>query len=1509
MATRFIDVTFDNGETYTYEGVPFDATPEQAQARIAQDFPDLLVTSIDGSRTSEGVTPQAPVQPASTPSIVEAARTAQTPVAAPVQALGEGERVVFGDDVIGGNEVAIQQLNPETKKAIEAELATYKGNPEFSSETVNEIYNKYGIAAGGPTDEKYIQAMREGRQVGGVPVGEYEAQQKRLEDEAIAAQATEMAKGLEDQGLFSREFEEATLYGFPGWLGNIANDWLDTGKEELRRMYPGESEDWYEQASEKIVTMTQRSLRQAYEQESERNPTWKPDEGMISNIASFRWFPAVAGSLLGSVGPESFLAPGASATARIGSQAAISGAAELAYEAGDYAMGVNDGISGENILAATALGGVFQGGMEGLGRILRGQRSGKDIEAEVEAGPQPTGEVSPIVEEIVNPSTTPMPTEQVEMDFSFEPRQMEMDFNAPDLEARLAQEAADFRMRNTQQEPTPETIFPSREEQLEMRLEVQPDLFRNLPEEISATPTERVRDELDTKVEELQQSVDYQMEDWKNAPDTFVIRDYDDLADPEVAARLKQADPEGTAKGVTLEDGSVAIIGKNIEGPEEVRAVLFHEALGHYGASQYFGNALNKNLESFYNNSPSFKEKVDEWMEANPGAYADRPDTIARAADEVLAEMSEGGKIDVKLMDRLKNVVKATLRRIGLKDVEYSEREIMTILGMMHDAVVKGTSVADNGFKTGPRFSNTAREKKSLTPEKMKTKNDIDDLLEFVGEDAISSGPISDVELGRMADDLGLTSSKYLKGKSIADSQVAARLRGAHQVITNTVDDLGSLRERVEAEGMTPTLQASIRQKLGTLQALYARFDEDTAEVGRALRALRLVSQSRQSSKAMDRFLRDSDGINLAADEESFLRFMNHMEAAKVEGGAEAAGKFFNNARKMRWEDYAGSYIFNNMLSSPRTWAVNAGGGLMNHFIESFTLAARATLGAGYRAFGGKGESTHTNELIAQQMGALAGIWNYKTWKDIAEAIKRGEASGGSFSSKVGQSGTPISSSTNKAVKALGLVVENPRRVMAATDEMWSAMFRMSELFRLAAHEVSNRKDFKGNYWDEVKALAKDPTTEMLQKSGDYANEMLFRGKASKVTEGLAKMQRPRYEDEVDIKMRQDEDGKWVPYSRTVKGKDSQAVRVGKFGLRLMVPFAHTLDRIAATMLRNSGPLAVLTPTIRKQLKAGGVEREAALGRIVATSAMLSYFGFMAANGDITGADDPNYKKAFSLSAVTPANSIRLGDEWMSYQGWDPLAGMMSAVSTAYERSDGQLSLETAAGLVSGFSEAMMKSTYAESVTNSMELFQEVVEGITTGEMSKKQATANFLAGQTANLIPAASFTRWMNQNFIDPNSRATKGDSSVADRMTNRIKAGIPFLSDDLPAKFDIFGRPVQNPRQERLVETDPVIKAVHEVDRNTKDIIFGAVSDRVKKDGVPQTKLTAEEHQRYQEVTGLFFYEDASTDINDPLWKELTPEEKQEQLAYRYEEAKKYAREYLFPEPEEVEEEDYVE
>ena len=210
---------------------------------------------------------------------------------------------------------------------------------------------------------------------------------------------------------------------------------------------------------------------------------------------------------------------------------------------------------------------------------------------------------------------------------------------------------------------------------------------------------------------------------------------------------------------------------------------------------------------------------------------------------------------------------------------------------------------------------------------------------------AVTAGPISDVELGRMADDLGLTSSKYLKGKSIADSQVAARLRGAHQVITNTVDELGGLgRERVEAEGMTPTLQASIRQKLGTLQALYARFDEDTAEVGRALRALRLVSESRQSSKAMDRFLRDSDGLNLASDEASFLRFMNHMEAAKVDGGAEAAGKFFNNARKMHWEDYAGSFIFNNMLSSPRTWAVNAGGGLMNHFIESFSLAGQALI-------------------------------------------------------------------------------------------------------------------------------------------------------------------------------------------------------------------------------------------------------------------------------------------------------------------------------------------------------------------------------------------------------------------------------------------------------------------------------------------------------------------------------------------------------------------------------------
>ena len=59
MADRTVTVTFDDGSSHVYQGVPDSVTPEQATARAAKDFPGKNVRHLDGGRGGGKETPGA----------------------------------------------------------------------------------------------------------------------------------------------------------------------------------------------------------------------------------------------------------------------------------------------------------------------------------------------------------------------------------------------------------------------------------------------------------------------------------------------------------------------------------------------------------------------------------------------------------------------------------------------------------------------------------------------------------------------------------------------------------------------------------------------------------------------------------------------------------------------------------------------------------------------------------------------------------------------------------------------------------------------------------------------------------------------------------------------------------------------------------------------------------------------------------------------------------------------------------------------------------------------------------------------------------------------------------------------------------------------------------------------------------------------------------------------------------------------------------------------------------
>ena len=186
---------------------------------------------------------------------------------------------------------------------------------------------------------------------------------------------------------------------------------------------------------------------------------------------------------------------------------------------------------------------------------------------------------------------------------------------------------------------------------------------------------------------------------WENAPAFEVYKNFLDIKDaPNDVVGLYR-------------DGKVYLNTENIlaeakardVSPEDIVAgVTYHEALGHYGLAQQFGDELDGTLATILDNSKVYQRRVSEWLEKNPDAYKGNPNRDILALEEILAERSEKGRMPASVVNIFKNKIKDFGRQMGL-NLEYSTREVETILGMSHAAVVNGKSraeVRDNGYRT-----------------------------------------------------------------------------------------------------------------------------------------------------------------------------------------------------------------------------------------------------------------------------------------------------------------------------------------------------------------------------------------------------------------------------------------------------------------------------------------------------------------------------------------------------------------------------------------------------------------------------------------------------------------------------------------------------------------------------------------------------------------------------------------------------------------------------------------
>lgn len=1166
---------------------------------------------------------------------------------------------------------------------------------------------------------------------------------KKVSGVALVERKDEQYKDLDrDAGdRFSDAIEEGSLYGFAGVAGRKIGDWLDQFKDDLKRDIPGMSEDFYEFASDEAITNADRAAREDYASRSAADPAWRPDDSWAENILSVnRWGPAVAGTLLGSVGPESVLNPGATALRRMAAQGAISGATNAGYQVADIQQGVADEFSPEQMGIDALAGAGFQGLAEIPGAVAKGVKS-----------------------------------RMVPKDAPVENTPVAALGEAFEQSSRIAEKGVKAKPKDK--------VF------------------------------EAARLQVIEKVENISRG-------WTNAPEFEVQANFKDLPD---------LDPNSI--GVTTPEGKVLLNVENIAkearaakvSPDEmISAVTFHEALGHHGLIQKFGDELDDKLTDLYSRAPSLQKRVDEWVEKNPNAYADDHNPLARAAEEVFAEMSEKGQISPTLMERFRAIIRDLGRQMGI-DLKVNDNELKVILGMAHKAVVsgRGRDVAGNGY----RYMNSDEELPEVDidldnmtgPDKPKEQFE-KELFAARQANKDLTESLNVVQKGSRSRTGGANDNKYMRRRTlgtsegvIQESKTVGEFR-SNRPIAELLDDASpeKVAQRVE-DWIDDAGDTKMTTRIAEALA-------SGAEVPELLAARKFLIES--GNRAFDLSKKVTSGLYNPHEE-----YLLQKEMERVVRLGAAIEKVVSNAGRILRSQQVG--------------------------VES-----DKALTTGLRNMASKHDLT-TEEGVRAAAKELV--------KDIEKA-KRVEG----------------------AMNIMGNVLNLPRSIMSSMD--FSAPFRQTiglihkkQMWKNAFTGPMFKAAFSQKYYDDMmKEIVNRPTYKLMKRSElaltengrdlskreeDFMSEWAER---IPVLGHLVKGSGRAYQGFLN-KTRADIFDSLLANARDagidLHGKDSKALRdiarfinvaSGRGDLGKLHPIAPQLANVLFSPRLMAARLQVLNPGYYVRLDP--FARKEALKSLAAISAMGVTLTTLASMAGANVEVDPR---------SSDFGKIRVGDT-----RYDILGGFGQYLTLFARIASNQT--KNIKGQVKTLGDGF----------GSKDRVDVIVKFFTNKESPVASFITDYLRGEDAVGDPfemkKAVLSRFIPMIASDIGEMQEKyGIGGAVLRMAPSVfGAG---AQDYSVTGSDRFGRDYNNPEK----ASDPAIEEVDRLFEGKTEDRLRDVPKKLKRDG-ETIELDEEQHANWQKLTGEYFLTDMKEAIADPVWNELTDEEKIEEIRLIRKEAK---------------------
>lgn len=548
-------------------------------------------------------------------------------------------------------------------------------------------------------------------------------------------------------------------------------------------------------------------------------------------------------------------------------------------------------------------------------------------------------------------------------------------------------------------------------------------------------------------------------------------------------------------------------------------------------------------------------------------------------------------------------------------------------------------------------------------------------------------------------------------------------------------------------------------------------------------------------------------------------------------------------AMKPTWRGALLQMRINGMLSSPKTHLVNIVG---NH-MTAFMAIPERYLAAGFSKVFHGGEIS-LGEVNAQAFGYMQGHIDgmklvalgkkAEVNDDVSDLFSMFKPTENIYVDHLTPElvGMDNGSALGKGMAYAGKALNVPTKMLGAADDYFKSVGYRMELNALA-HRKAVGEGLEGDALaDRINDLKNNPPEDLKVEAFEVARYQTF-------TNDLG-----------------------------VAGKKMTQAINSSFAMKLIFPFVRTPANILKYTFERT-PLALASKAIRADIRAGGARAAQAEARIALGTGLMMWATSLAAKGFITGGGPLEAKQRRIQRGQEQPYSIKIGDRFFAFNRLDPF-GMLLGLGADFNEMSGGMTDEDGEILIMagvlGIVQNLSSKTY---LSGAFDFFAAMDDG------NYKSNMKDWVVGQTFTFAPFGSLSRNI-AGAVDPiirdASAVVEGDpmAQFLQEFTNSFKKNIPGLSDELPARRDLWGKEISRESGIHFMWDlfSPVASRIHEPDKVTQAILDNKVGVSWPNKTINGVRLQPEEYSQYSEIAGVMAKEQLDKIVGSRMFNEMS-------------------------------------